>query len=81
MKKTIYRNTFTVEVLSEYPLSTGMSLSEIAEQGETGDLSIATSDKVVNQPIKGIKAARALQAQGSSTEFFQMDEKGNEIDY
>lgn len=81
MKKKIYKSIIQVEILSEEPISTDMSLSDIASEGDEGSFSIATKDIKVNQEIKGIRAARALQSQGSDVEFFNMDEKGNEIDY
>lgn len=79
MKKTIYKSTFIVEVLSDQPIES-MSLIDIAEGGVDGDLSIITTDKVNNKPVKGIFAVRELQKHGSDTEFFGMDSKGNELE-
>jgi hypothetical protein len=80
-KKTIYKSVIIVEVLSDEPICGDMLLHEIAEECETGDFSGKHYYKVCNQPIKGIKAAKAIIEQGSSPEFFQMDENGNEIEW
>lgn len=79
MKKKIYKTIVQVEILSEEPIDSQLSLSQIAEEGDTGSFSIMIKDVRVNQEIKGIRAAREMRKQGSDPEFFDMDEKGNDI--
>ena len=78
-KKTIYKSVIIFEVLSDEPISDNMLLSEMANECNTGDFSGIHEFKILNQPIKGIKAAKAVMKQGSSPDFFQMDENGDEI--
>lgn len=78
-KKTLYRSVIQLEILSEEPIES-MSLEEIAEECVNGSFSGVHEFKVQNQVVKGIKAARLTIAQGSNTEFFGMDDKGNELD-
>jgi hypothetical protein len=79
MKKTIYKTIVQVEILSEEPIDSQLSLSQIAEEGDTGSFSIMTKDVLVNKELKGIRAAREMRKQASDPEFFGMDEKGNDI--
>ena len=81
MKKTLYKTVIVVEVLTEEPIGSGMSLSDIVSEGDIGSFSILTYDKVNDKPIKGIRAVKEMKLHGSDTEFFMMDEKGNEIDF
>jgi hypothetical protein len=80
-KKTIYKSVIIVEVLSEEPIESDMLLREIADECDTGSFSGIYEFKILNQPIKGVKASKAIMKQGSSPDFFQMDENGNEIDF
>jgi hypothetical protein len=79
MKKTIYRTIFTVEVLSDEPINTNLDLSDLNNECTFGDYSGSTT-KGDSKPLKGIKAARAVIAQGSSPDFFMMDDQGNELE-
>jgi hypothetical protein len=78
MKKTIYKNVFIVEVLSQEPIE-NMELVDIANEGIDGMFSIITHDKINDKPVKGIHAVRELAKHGLDTEFFGMDNNGNEI--
>lgn len=78
MKKTIYKNVFIVEVLSEEPIE-NMELIDIANEGVDGRFSIITHDKINDKEIKGIRAVREMDKHGSCVEFFGMDNNGNEI--
>lgn len=78
-KKSIVRNVYLVEVLSEEPIG-DMSLINILRECKTGDFSCSTKNIVENKPIKGIHAVRAIKAQGTDPEFFLMDDEGYEID-
>ena len=79
MKKTIYRTVLMVEVLSEEPIPTTMSLGDIAADGDYGEYSLMYTRKVDNKPVSGKAAANLVQRQGSDTEFFNMDLLGNDI--
>ena len=80
-KKTIYKTIIQVEVLSEEPIHESMSLDQIEEECNTGSFSGIHTIIVSNKPIKGIAAVKEMRKQGSSPEFFQMDENGNDIDF
>lgn len=78
-KKTIYRSVITLEVLSDEPIQDGMTLGDIIEEGDSGGFSIQHAYKVQNTQVVGIKAARLVKAQGSDTEFFGMNDDGDDI--
>lgn len=71
-----------VEILSEeYPHNLEMMpLSDIGYQIDEGDWSGSIKTVTFAKPITGKRAANAVKAQGSDPEFFQMDDKGNEIE-
>jgi hypothetical protein len=78
-KKTIYRTVIEIEVLSEEPIPDGISLDDIEEECNTGSYSGVHDWKIRNEPLTGEAAADALSKQGTSTDFFGMDEVGNDI--
>jgi hypothetical protein len=78
-KKILYRTVIQIEVLSEEPIDENMLLEDIENECNTGSFSGVHDWKVRNQVIKGIKAAKATMAQGSSCDFFGMDVQGNEL--
>ena len=78
-KKTLYRTVIQIEVLSEAPIEHNMSVSEIQNECDNGEYSGITNTLVSNQPIYGKVAAKKVIDQGSDTEFFNMDNDGNEI--
>ena len=78
-KKTIYRTVIEIEILSEEPIPEGLDLEEIEGECQDGEYSGKHELKVSNQKLVGIKAANATRAQGSSPDFFMMDEEGNEL--
>lgn len=80
MKKQIYRTVIQMTVLSEYPIPDGMDLEEIAGNCVDGDFCGKSEYKKINEPITGKRAANAVLDTGSDTEFFQMDNEGNEIE-
>ena len=57
-----------------------MTLEQIEAECECGSYSGYSNKKIENQEIEGIDAANATRAQGSSCDFFGMDEDGNEIE-
>ena len=80
-KKKLYRTVIQIEVLSEDPIPEGMSLDQIEEECNTGSFSGVHDFIVTNEVVKGKKAAELVRKQGSSPDFFQMDENGDEIDF
>ena len=77
-ERKFYRTVFQVEVLSEYPITTDMSLEDVFYEITKGDCSgVATMP--VCESVDGPTMAMLLQAQGSP-EFFNIDEEGNELD-
>jgi hypothetical protein len=79
-KKTIYRSVISFEVLSDEPIPSDMTLGDIQEECDNGSYSGVHEYIVQNEPVKGIKAVKLIKAQGSDPEFFQMDDKGNNLD-
>ena len=80
-KKCIYKTVIVFEVLSPEPITDGLDFEEIAGECIYGDYSGKSEITVKNQKFEGNEAVSAILAQGSSPEFFQMDEDGNEIEY
>lgn len=78
-KKKLYRTVIQVEVLSEEPIPEDMTLDQIEEECNTGSYSGVHEKLVVNKVVKGIKAADLVRKQGTSVDFFQMDEEGNDL--
>lgn len=78
-KKVLYRSVIQIEVLSEEPIPEDMSIDDIEEECNSGSYSGVHDWKVRNEKIEGLDAVKATQAQGSSIDFFQMDEEGNEL--
>jgi hypothetical protein len=79
-KKKIYRTTIQMIVLSEEPLSEGMSFEEIDANCDDGDFCGKTEWLKVNEVLEGREAAIAVEDTGSDPEFFQMDKDGNELE-
>lgn len=81
-KKTIYKNTVTIDILSDEPLSDDeINLEHIKHQITEGDWSGDLKWGTKNLGIVGQRAASEIMLQGSDPEFFGMDEEGNEIEY
>jgi hypothetical protein len=78
-KKKIYRTLILLTVLSENPIPEGMSIEQIDAECSDGDFTGKTDWQKVNEVIEGEEAANAVRDTGSSTDFFQMDENGNEL--
>jgi len=78
-KKKIYRTMVLLTVLSDYPLPEGMSLEELDANCADGDFTGKTDFQEVNREFEGQDAADAVFKIGSSPDFFQMDENGNEL--
>jgi len=78
-EKVLYRTVIEIEVLSEEPIDENMSIKEIGDECMTGSFSGVHDWKVTNQEVKGLEAVKLTLAQGSSIDFFGMDENGNEL--
>lgn len=81
-KRKFYRTVFHYEVLSEEPIEDigNISLEDIDYECRVGSYSGAFYGEVEYSELTGSEMARALQAQGSDPEFFQLDKEGNDID-
>ena len=79
-KKKIYRSVITVEVLSETPVDDSFltNLSSVNYEISSGDCSGQVKVQSMNQELKGQEAVDAVLRQGSSPDFFMMDEEGND---
>ena len=78
-KKTIYKTIIRVEVLSDSPIG-DVDMQTIVNETENGDWSGKNYTVIQDKPLTGKKAVDAVLEQGSDTEFFQMDEDGNELE-
>ena len=77
--KKIYRSVIRYEILSDSPINS-MNLSQISEETTTGDLSGQfLEDEVTSVPVSGLEAVNLIIGQGSSPEFFGMNELGEEL--
>lgn len=77
-KRKFYRTTFEVVALSEDPI-TDVSIEDIVRGGVYGDYSI-TCDVANEEVIDGVTAASALAQQGSSPEFFGLNDDGSDCE-
>ena len=80
MEKKIYKSVLKIEILSEEPIEDGYSLNDISYQITDGDWSGDTDRENRNIELQGKEAAEACINQGTSPEFFMMDDEGNEMD-
>ncbi len=79
MEKKIYRTVIRFEILSEEPIETN-NLERIADECNEGSWSGQFLDEEIsNEELIGKSAIEKIKAQGSSPEFFNLDEHGNEI--
>lgn len=78
--RKFYRAIFKVEVLSEEPFDDlHYDLHDIANSIDNGDDS-GTFYMESNEVVDGTTAARLLAEQGSDPEFFNLDDKGNDVE-
>lgn len=77
--RKFYRTVYTVEVLSETPITRLLDLNEINYMITYGDCSGSIQIQE-NGEIDSTIAAKLLIAQGSDPEFFRIDENGNDIE-
>ena len=74
--RKFYMQKFTVTVLSEEPIPSGMSLSEILIETDTGDY-VADHDEGEVKELSEEQCAEMLEEFGSIPEFFQIESKHN----
>jgi hypothetical protein len=76
--RKFYRTVYTVEVLSEEPITVNVDLDDLNYMITDGDCSgkIETNG---SDEIDGVTAAKLLMEQGSDPEFFRIDKNGNDI--
>ena len=79
MAKKIYRTLILLTVLSDRPIPEGMSIEAIDAECSDGEFTGKADWQEVNKELEGQEAANAVIGVGSSTDFFQMDENGNEL--
>ena len=80
MVKKIYRTVICYEILSDEPINIINSLNEISNEVTDGSWSGRfLENKVTDEELEGKFAVNAIKAQGSSPEFFGIDD--DEIDY
>ena len=75
--RKFFKTVFTIEVLSEDPLSSSLSLTDIefTEGYCSGTIRVEEATE-----IDGRTAVALLEAQGSDPEFFSLDHKGNDLE-
>jgi len=79
MKKKLYKSIFTLEVLSEEPISEYDELHNIIYECDTGMYSGFRED-IVNIEIEGKDAVKEVEKHGTDLDFFQMDENGDHLE-
>lgn len=77
-KRKFWKTIIQVEVLSEGPDLPPTDLNELAHLITEGECSGKVTTESVTK-LNGKEAAKALQAQGSDPEFFQLTEDGGDI--
>ena len=78
-KRKFFKTVFQVTVLSEEKLVGPFGLDYLAEEVKEGEWS-GEMKMLIHKEINGKQAAKALLAQGSEPEFFQIDENGNDLE-
>lgn len=76
-KRKFYKTTLKIEILSEEPFEWD-SIDSIAYSITEGDCS-GNVDHVKSEILTAKKVVQELINQGSDSEFFQLDEDGNDI--
>jgi hypothetical protein len=79
--KTIYKTTYTFEVLSDEPIPNNMALEDVMREAYDGDfigrMAPAQTPAVT---LEGKPAADEIYAFGSDPGFFELDDNGEETD-
>lgn len=82
-KKIIHKTIVIIEILHEEKVDMdNYTLSQIMYNIDEGGWSgvVRVKEGQSNIELKGKKAVDAVKNQGTDTEFFQMDDEGNELD-
>ena len=79
-KRKFYRTVVKIEVLSEDPLSEELTMGDLEYEITEGDCSGRIIAEAQNEVLTGKECADILIKQGSSTEFFMLEEDGKDID-
>ena len=77
-KRKFYKTKWTIEVLSEDPIPTWMELENIIHEAKEGEFSMRESVDTVTE-LNGEQSVKALHQHGSDPEFFNLDEKGDDL--
>jgi len=78
-KRNFYKTVIQVEVLCEESPFEWDDLNSVAYAINSGECSGSVREISTNR-LTGAEAAKALQAQGSGTEFFRLDADGNDVE-
>lgn len=81
MKKTLYKTIIQVEVLSETPVTDEFchNLSALGHEITQGEMSGLITTLASNVELEGEGAVRECNLHGTSTDFFMMNEQGEEF--
>ena len=81
MEKKLYRTVIQLEVLSEEPLTDDFchDLQGINYEITQGEMSGLVSTILLNEEKLGLEAVKECNNHGTSTDFFMMDENGEEL--
>ena len=77
-KRTFYKTTFRVVVLSEDPIPDDLSLRSVLDEADAGAY-VANEASQLTKELNGRQAVNALYKFGSEPGFFRLDDKGNDV--
>jgi hypothetical protein len=80
MKKKIYRTIVKFVVLSEEEIPENMDIDSILEECDSGEYIKGEQSIGKPRPLVGKTAVIQIEKAGSSSEFFNMDSQGNDLD-
>jgi hypothetical protein len=78
-KRSFYKTTYVVEVLSEEPIPDDLTLRQVITEAEEGGYSSQVTS-TTTAVLDGPTAARELLAQQSDSAFFQLTEDGDDLE-
>ena len=79
-KRKFYRTVLKTVVLTEEPIPSGLSPTDILNRMDYDDYVGMTHTVVDNQVLSGIRTVTLLKELGSQPEFFNLDDDGNSLD-
>ncbi len=77
-KRTFYKTTITLDILSEEPIPNPDDITTIANEMINGDYSGIVRDAEMDE-LDGKEAAEELMCQGSDPGFFGLDDDGEDL--